>query len=45
MDPFDFLYEKKDEKGNRHNFFDFKKFSNFIDEEEEAELPAQIHNS
>ena len=36
MDTHDFIYEHQDEKGVRHRFFDFKKFNNFIEEEEEG---------
>jgi len=35
MGPRDFLIHKQDEKGIKHSFFDFKKFSNFIEEEDE----------
>jgi len=36
MNTHDFIYEQNDDKGVRHQFFDFKKFSNFIEEEEEV---------
>lgn len=35
LGPTDFLFIKKDEQGVKHSFFDFKKFSNFIDEEDD----------
>lgn len=34
MEANDFIYEQQDDKGVRHRFFDFKKFSNFIEEDE-----------
>ncbi|CDW78115.1 cct motif family protein [Stylonychia lemnae] len=48
LGPKDFLIHKQDEKGIRHSFFDFKKFSNFIEEEEEdcsTERKAQSLNN
>ena len=35
IETHDFIYEKKDEQGVLHSFFDFKKFSNFIEDEED----------
>lgn len=32
----DFVREQEDARGNRHRFFDFKAFSNFIEEDEES---------
>lgn len=41
MQPHDFIIEQKDESGNRHRFFDFKKFNSFIEEEEEENILAK----
>ena len=37
----DFLIHQHDDKGVRHSFFDFKKFSNFIEEEDENEAKEE----
>jgi hypothetical protein len=31
-----FICEQEDARGNRHRFFDFKAFSNFIEDEDSA---------
>lgn len=42
----DFIFEQQDEQGVRHRFFDFKKFSNFIEEEDDpASKPDPLEAS
>lgn len=36
METHDFIYEHQDEQGIRRRFFDFKKFNNFIEEDEDT---------
>lgn len=41
MQTQDFIYERQDDQGVKHQFFDFNKFSNFI-EEDEAQAPTSV---
>jgi len=37
MQTHDFIYERQDDQGVKHSFFDFHKFSNFIEEDEDID--------